>query len=76
MRPMSDRSCPCGSCPARVPSSRRHGGALEVEHLAHVDAMPRSVARVRLDVIDDEERSLDRARRGCRESLAEHDGAR
>ena len=63
---------------ARRASLRPDGteGALEMEHLAHVDAVSDELGACCLDVIDDEERPLNRARHGCRESLAEHDGAR
>ena len=47
-----------------------------MEHLAHVDAVSDELGACCLDVIDDEERSLNGSRRGGRESLAEHDGAR
>ena len=47
-----------------------------MEHLAHVDAVSDELGACCLDVIDDEEHSLNRARRGRRESLAEHDRAR
>ena len=47
-----------------------------MEHLTHVDAVSDELGARGLDVIDDEERSLNRARHGRREPLAEHDGAR
>ena len=47
-----------------------------MEHLTHVDAVSDELGACCLDVVDDEERSLHRSRRGGRESLAEHDGAR
>ena len=50
--------------------------ALEMEHLAHIGAACDEIGACRLDVVDDEEVSLHRARHRCREFLAEHDGAR
>ena len=47
-----------------------------MEHLTHVDAVSDELGACGLDVIDDEERSLNRSRHGRRESLAEHDRAR
>ena len=65
-----------GPDPARVPSSRRHGGGCPRSGIPpHVDAVSDELGACGLDVIDDEERPLNRARHGGRESLAEHDGA-
>ncbi len=47
-----------------------------MEYLTHVDAVSDEPGACGIDVIDDEERPLNRARHGGRESLAEHDGAR
>ena len=47
-----------------------------MEHVAHVNAASNQPGACRLEVIDHEERSLNRSRRGGREPLAEHDGAR
>ena len=47
-----------------------------MERLAHLDAASNQLGACCLEVIDDEERSLNRSRRGGREPLAEHDGAR
>ena len=49
---------------------------VEMEHLAHVDAMSDKLGARCLDVIDDEERSLNRARYRRRDPFAEDDGAR
>src|SRR5262245_40396778 len=49
--------------------------AAEVEGLADVDAVLAEIASRLLDVRDDEIEVLDRARRCCRDSLAEVDGA-
>src|SRR5262245_34805215 len=48
--------------------------ALEMEHLAHLDPAACELGACRLYVMDDEHQSLDRARRGRRDSLAEVDG--
>ena len=47
-----------------------------MEHLTHVDAVSDELGACCLDVIDDEEQSLNRARHGRRDSLAEDDRAR
>ena len=50
--------------------------AVEMEHLAHVGAVGDELGARGLDVGDDEERSLNRARHGRRDPLAEDDRAR
>src|SRR6266478_6626701 len=50
--------------------------AVEMEDLARVGAVGDELGACGLDVVDDEERSLNRARRGGREALPDEDGAR
>jgi hypothetical protein len=47
-----------------------------MEDLARVDAVGDELGACGLDVVDDEEHALNRARRGGREALPDEDGAR
>jgi hypothetical protein len=47
-----------------------------VEHLAHVDSVSGELGARAVEVVDHEERSLNRSRRGGRKPFAEHHRAR
>src|SRR5690348_6585387 len=49
---------------------------LEMEHLAHVDAVTEKLGARCADVVDGEPKALNRARRSRRDSFAEDDRAR